>query len=133
VHHNAVAQAISPQWEFLSSLAAHLGLRNGNFAASWCYRETMARTLFPSGSPIGRRYGRGGPQNAGDIEVIGVVKDVKYNSLEEDPQPGDYLPYTQMCGTSMTWKCGIAEIPPRSLLPFGRQFTMWIAPCRFPM
>jgi len=57
--------------------------------------ETMARTLFPSGSPIGRHYGRGGPQNAGDIEVIGVVKDVKYNSLEEDPQPGDYLPYTQ--------------------------------------
>ncbi|PYT51411.1 MAG: permease [Acidobacteria bacterium] len=57
--------------------------------------ETMARTLFPSGSPIGRHYGRGGPQNAGDIEVIGVVEDVKYNSLEEDPQPGDYLPYTQ--------------------------------------
>jgi predicted permease len=57
--------------------------------------ETMAHTLFPSGSPIGRRYGRGGPQNAGDIEVIGVVKDVKYNSLDEDPQPGDYLPYTQ--------------------------------------
>jgi ABC-type antimicrobial peptide transport system permease subunit len=55
----------------------------------------MARTLFPSSSPIGRRYGRDGPQNAGDIEVIGVVKDVKYNSLEEDPQPGDYLPYTQ--------------------------------------
>jgi predicted permease len=57
--------------------------------------ETMARTLFPSGSPIGRRYGRGGPENAGDIEVIGVVKDVKYNSLDEDQEPGDYLPYTQ--------------------------------------
>jgi len=57
--------------------------------------ETMARTLFPSGSPIGQRYGRGGPENAGDIEVVGVVKDVKYNSLEEDPQAGDYLPYTQ--------------------------------------
>jgi predicted permease len=57
--------------------------------------ETTARTLFPSGSPIGRHYGRGGPQNAGDIEVIGVVKDVKYHSLGEDPQPGDYLPYTQ--------------------------------------
>jgi predicted permease len=56
--------------------------------------ETMARTLFPSGSPIGQRYGRG-PNNAADIEVIGVVKDVKYNSLEEDPQPGDYLPYSQ--------------------------------------
>jgi len=57
--------------------------------------ETTARTLFPSGSPIGQRYGRGGPEHAGDIEVIGVVKDVKYNSLDEERQLGDYLPYTQ--------------------------------------
>jgi len=56
--------------------------------------ETTARTLFPQGSPLGRHYGRG-PDNAGDIEVIGVVKDVKYNSLDEDAQPGDYLPYSQ--------------------------------------
>jgi predicted permease len=57
--------------------------------------ESMARILFPSGSPIGQRYGRGGPEHAGDIEVIGVVKDVKYNSLDETQQAGDYLPYTQ--------------------------------------
>jgi len=96
VHHNAVGtgyfaamgipllagRAFGPQDTATSQQVAVIG-------------ETMARTLFPSGSPIGRRYGRGGPQNAGDIEVIGVVKDVKYNSLEEDPQPGDYLPYTQ--------------------------------------
>jgi predicted permease len=56
--------------------------------------ETMARTLFPDGSPIGRRYGRSS-RNAGDIEVVGVVKDVKYNSLDEAQQPGDYLPYAQ--------------------------------------
>ena len=56
--------------------------------------ETMARTLFPEGSPLGRHYGRG-PDNAGAIEVIGVAKDVKYNSLDEDTQPGDYLPYRQ--------------------------------------
>jgi predicted permease len=54
--------------------------------------ETMARTMFPQGSPIGRRYNRGGDR---DIEVIGVVKDVKVNSLQEDPQPVDYYPYTQ--------------------------------------
>jgi len=57
--------------------------------------ETTARTLFPAGSPIGKHYGRGGPEHAGDIEVIGVVKDVKYNSLDEEQQPGDYLPYSQ--------------------------------------
>ncbi len=57
--------------------------------------ETMARTLFPSGSPIGQHYGNGGPMKAGDVEVIGVVKDAKYNSLDEPQQPGDYRPYTQ--------------------------------------
>jgi len=57
--------------------------------------ETMARTLFPSGSPIGQRYGHGGPEHSSDIEVIGVVKDVKYWSLDENPKAGDYLPYTQ--------------------------------------
>jgi predicted permease len=54
--------------------------------------ETMARTMFPQGSPIGRRYSRGSDK---DIEVIGVVKDVKVNSLQEAPQPVDYYPYTQ--------------------------------------
>jgi predicted permease len=57
--------------------------------------ETTARTMFPDGSPVGKHYGRGGPEGAGDIEVIGVAKDVKYNSLEEQQQPGDYLPYAQ--------------------------------------
>jgi len=57
--------------------------------------ETMARTMFPDGSPIGKHYGRGGPDHAGEIEVIGVAKDVKYNSLDEEQQPGDYLPYSQ--------------------------------------
>jgi predicted permease len=57
--------------------------------------ETTARTLFPSGSPIGKYYGRGGADHAADIEVIGVVKDVKYNSLDEEQQPGDYLPFSQ--------------------------------------
>ena len=56
--------------------------------------ETAARTLFPSDSPIGQHYGRS-EHHAGDIEVIGVAKDVKYNSLLEQPEPGDYLPYSQ--------------------------------------
>jgi predicted permease len=54
--------------------------------------ETMARTMFPQGSPIGHLYDRDSDK---DIEVIGVVKDVKVNSLQEDPQPVDYYPYTQ--------------------------------------
>ena len=55
--------------------------------------ETAARKLFPAGSPIGQYYGQS--SDDANIEVIGVVKDVKYNRLDEPQQPGDYLPYTQ--------------------------------------
>ena len=57
--------------------------------------ETMARTMFPAGSPIGRHYGTGGQQHANDLEVIGVAKDVKFGSLAEAASPIDYYPYTQ--------------------------------------
>jgi predicted permease len=57
--------------------------------------ESTARILFPEDSPIGRHYGYGGPENANDIEVIGVAKDVKYNFLDEPLQFGDYLPMVQ--------------------------------------
>jgi predicted permease len=57
--------------------------------------DTMARTMFPSGSPIGHRYGVGGPEHANDLEVIGVVKDVKFGSLQEDRQTLDYYPVAQ--------------------------------------
>jgi ABC-type antimicrobial peptide transport system permease subunit len=57
--------------------------------------ERMARTLFPKGNPIGHHFGMGDPKNAHDIEVIGIVKNVKFESLQEDPETLDYIPYTQ--------------------------------------
>ena len=57
--------------------------------------ERMARTLFPPGNPIGRHYLIGNPQRNNDREVIGIVKDVKFGDLQEDPETLDYIPYTQ--------------------------------------
>jgi predicted permease len=57
--------------------------------------DTMARTMFPNGSAIGHRYGVGGPDHAGDLEVIGIVKDVKFGSLQESQQTLDYFPVAQ--------------------------------------
>jgi predicted permease len=57
--------------------------------------ERMARTMFPPGNPIGGHYHIGSPDNPYEIEVIGIVKDVKFNSLQEDPATLDYIPYTQ--------------------------------------
>ena len=58
--------------------------------------EHMAKTLFPPGvSPIGRSYHIGGDASPFAEQVIGIVKDVKFGDLVEDPEDIDYLPYTQ--------------------------------------
>jgi predicted permease len=57
--------------------------------------ERMARTLFPKGNPIGHHYHIGDPNSIYDITVIGIVKDVKFGNLQEDPETLDYIPYTQ--------------------------------------
>jgi ABC-type antimicrobial peptide transport system permease subunit len=49
--------------------------------------------MFPKGNPIGRHYTLGG--NNDETEVIGIVKDVKFGSLQEDPETLDYVPLTQ--------------------------------------
>ena len=57
--------------------------------------EHTAKTLFPLGNPIGRHYGVGDDKPENDVTVIGVVKDVKFDELAEEPVDLDYLPYTQ--------------------------------------
>ncbi len=61
--------------------------------------ESMARKMFPSGSsPIGHTYGTDGASHDNDITVIGVVKDVKFESLQETPVMIDYFPNSQHPG-----------------------------------
>jgi predicted permease len=62
--------------------------------------ERMAKDLFPAGvNPIGLRYYAGytgtDPKPQEEIEVIGIVKDVKFGSLQERPQYIDYMPNPQ--------------------------------------
>jgi predicted permease len=58
--------------------------------------ETMAQRLFPSGSPLGQRFGTAGPESSEAIEVIGVVKDARYGRLTEDLRPMAYYPHAQL-------------------------------------
>ena len=56
--------------------------------------ETFARHYFHGETPLGRKFGiaRGG---ANDIEIVGVAKDAKYDSLRGKNQQFVYMPYLQ--------------------------------------
>jgi len=53
--------------------------------------EAFARRFFPGQEPVGRQVKLWGSGRT----VIGVVKDIKYRSLAETPQPYAYLPIQQ--------------------------------------
>ena len=56
--------------------------------------ETMARRYWGDTSPIGRRFGFG-RQQATDIEIVGVVKDVRSQELRAEAPRFVYIPYLQ--------------------------------------
>jgi predicted permease len=56
--------------------------------------ETFAKKYFPGRNPVGLHVGFGSdPGTPADMEIIGVVKDIKYTSLRDDIPPQAYLPY----------------------------------------
>jgi predicted permease len=56
--------------------------------------EAAARKFFPGENPIGRRFG-GSPETSGEMEIVGMLRDVRYNSLREPAPPTLYVPYLQ--------------------------------------
>jgi predicted permease len=56
--------------------------------------ETLARKFFPNEDPIGKLVGLD-DETAGKIEIVGVARDIKYNSQREEDQPLIYMPWLQ--------------------------------------
>jgi len=56
--------------------------------------EAAVRKFFPDESPLGRRFGSS-PETSGQIEIVGIVRDVKYDSVRDEAPPTMYVPYTQ--------------------------------------
>jgi predicted permease len=60
--------------------------------------ETVAKRFFPSANPVGRFFrvdadpGKAAPQ----IQVVGLMKDAKYESLREDTSAAAFFPITQV-------------------------------------
>jgi putative ABC transport system permease protein len=53
---------------------------------------TFVRLYFPDVDPIGARIGLHGSF----YRIVGVVRDVRHTNLRDDPNPGVYVPYSQI-------------------------------------
>ena len=57
--------------------------------------ERFANTYFPDTNPIGRNYNIGDPNSPWKMQIIGIVRDVKFQNLDEPAQTLDYVFYPQ--------------------------------------
>jgi predicted permease len=56
--------------------------------------QNLVNTYFGGENPIGQRFGFGNG-TPGDIEIIGVARNARYNTLKKDIPPVIYIPYRQ--------------------------------------
>jgi putative ABC transport system permease protein len=57
--------------------------------------ESMVKRFFPGRNPLGLHFAWGGGKVVPDIEIVGVVKDVKQEHVSTAAQPYVYVPYSQ--------------------------------------
>jgi putative ABC transport system permease protein len=62
--------------------------------------ETFARRMFPNDDPLGKRIRSWRDENM-LREIVGVVRDVKYGGLDDDPSSLVYIPHRQDSWGSM--------------------------------
>jgi predicted permease len=91
--------------------------------------EKFAKKFYGSASPIGRRLGMGGdPGTKTDIEIVGVVRDTKYEDIRSDVPLQMYQPYRQLQFVVGMTAYVRAEGDPASLLPALRQIVREVDP-----
>ena len=57
--------------------------------------ESMARKFFPNEDPVGRHFAFSAVPSTADVEVIGVVKDIRHRLAGEQQLEAAWIPYTQ--------------------------------------
>jgi predicted permease len=56
--------------------------------------EAAAKKYFPDENPVGRRFGNS-VENNSQNEIVGVLRDVKYDSVRDQAPPTMYVPFLQ--------------------------------------
>jgi putative ABC transport system permease protein len=85
--------------------------------------ETLARKLFPSDDPLGKRLAVGGL----NATIIGVVSDIRYTGLDGEVEQAVYLTYRQLPRSGMALVLR-STMEPSSLTPALRNALQEIDP-----
>lgn len=91
--------------------------------------EKFAKQYFGGGNPVGRHVGMGGdPGTKLDIEIIGVVRDTKYEDMRKEMPIELYRPYRQVEFTLGMTAYVRAQGDPAGLFPQLRRVVREIDP-----
>jgi predicted permease len=96
-----------------------------NPTASALINETAARRMFPNENPIGRRVGQQ-LETSGETEIIGVIRDTKYNSVRDEAPPTIYTSIRGNAGA--VWVMMRTEGDPNAMIPAVRGTVQKIDP-----
>jgi predicted permease len=72
--------------------------------------EAAARKYFPQQNAVGQHFGSS-PETAGNLEIVGVLRDAKYNSVRDPAPPTMYVPYRQARLGSAVFEVRTAGLP----------------------
>lgn len=90
--------------------------------------EAAARNYFPRESPLGRRVGSTF-EASGDREIVGVVRDAKYNSVRDGASPTMYGSYLQARRLDVTTTFELrTAADPTTVVPAVREAIRQIDP-----
>ena len=86
--------------------------------------EHFARKYFKDGLAVGKHIGNGGdPGTKLDIEIVGVVRDTKYESMRAEVPDEVYRPYHQMNFVLGMYTYVRTARPPEQIFPAIRQIV----------
>lgn len=89
--------------------------------------EGAAKAWFPNRDPIGQRLGFGGGNRSRDLEIVGVVRDGKFDDLREPAPINIYTPRRQNDTTRIAVLVRASGDPAR-LIPNIRRVAASVAP-----
>jgi predicted permease len=99
---------------------------NGTSPRVAVINRTAARAFSQTDSPVGRRFGESAEDGAA-VEIVGVVADVKYDSMREPAPPTIYIPLAQSPRPSVTFEVRTAG-EPAAIIPELREAVRQVDP-----